>query len=159
MHSTRRRNGGTAISTGLAAALLLSALPTSAHPRHDDGGWRSGRDVERRVSRGRHGNELREARRIDRRLDRRGRRIDRHLDVMAWVAALTGDYALAEALDRKGDRIARHYDRKGDRIVRRARRDARWHRGGSGRGWHSPRHERHDHDRRRRGHRHGRHDD
>ncbi len=68
---------------------------------------------------------IREARRYDRRLDRRGNAIDFQLDLLAMVAAANGEYALAEHLDRKGDRIERRLDRKGDRALRQARKDRR----------------------------------
>ena len=65
--------------------------------------------------------ELREAQRLDRKLDRRGERIDQHLDFLALVAAVSGEYGLARELDRRGDRIERRYDRRGDRLLHAAR--------------------------------------
>lgn len=129
MHSKNRESNEkwtrALATTGLVVAALALAGAAEAHePR----GHRHPHD------RGYHGDSrhpgadrvsVREARRYDRRLDRRGQAIDFQLDLLAVIAAANGEYALAEHLDRKGDRIERRLDRKGDRAVRQARKDRR----------------------------------
>jgi hypothetical protein len=69
--------------------------------------------------------DLRDARRLDRKLDRRGEVIDHQLDFLAFVAALSGEHRLARELDRTGDRIERRFDRRGDRVLRSAKQHIR----------------------------------
>ena len=45
----------------------------------------------------------------------RGARINDHLDILAFVAAMSGDHYLAFALDRRGDRIEHRYARHDQR--------------------------------------------
>ena len=104
---------------GLALAALAFTGAAEAHER----GSRHGLD--RRGHRHAHHahdrDAVRSARRYDRKLDRRGDAIDFQLDLLAMIAAANGEYALAEHLDRKGDRIERRLDRRGDRALRDAR--------------------------------------
>jgi hypothetical protein len=104
--------GGTLMLAGALAARDAGACSDQSFHRHRHG------PSERRVE---HSRTLRAARRMDRMLDHRGATIDLHYDVAALFAAFAGDYALADALDRRGDWIERRYDRRGDRILRRAR--------------------------------------
>jgi hypothetical protein len=79
----------------------------------------------------------------------RGERIDDGLDFVAAVAALSGDYALALALDRRGDRIERLHAlgwRDPGRLHRRSLRGHAHHRHFAGCGHREiRRHLRHDH--------------
>ena len=128
MHSKNRESNKKWVralaTSGVALAALALAGTAGAHERghrhHHDRGY----DIDSRH--GRYASQsVREARRYDRRLDRRGDVIDFKLDLLALVAAANGEYALAEHLDRKGDRIERRLDRKGDRALRNARLDRR----------------------------------
>jgi hypothetical protein len=91
--------------------------------------------------------------RADVRLDRHGAAIDHHFDFVALVSAVAGDYRLAHALDRRGDRIEYRYDRRGNRIFNHAKARHRHHdRCGHHRSsWHENRH----HVKHARGHGHG----
>ena len=129
MHSKNRESNEmwkrALATTGLTLVALALTGAAEAHewsPRHRHGhGYHE--DVRH------HGRaSVREARRYDRRLDRRGEVIDFQLDLLAMVAAANGEYALAEHLDRKGDRIERRLDRKGDRALRNTRIDRRYDR-------------------------------
>jgi hypothetical protein len=104
---------GTLMLAGALAARDAGACSDRSLHRHRHGP--SGRHAEHQ------GHSSRGAQRIDRMLDRRGATIDFQYDVAALFAAFAGEYALADALDRRGDRIERRYDRRGDRILRRAR--------------------------------------
>lgn len=121
MHSRKRdsRKMWTIAVSGLILATFAFAPAAQADPR----GHRHDR-VDRHGDPGRDRTAIRDARRYDRRLDARGRAIDFQLDLLAMVAAANGEYALAEHLDRKGDRIERRLDRRGDRALR----DLRSHR-------------------------------
>ena len=127
MHSKNRESNEmwkrALATTGLSLAALTLPGAAEAHewsPRHrHDHGYHEDTRHHGRAS-------VREARRDDRRLDRRGEVIDFQLDLLATVAAANGEYALAEYLDRKGDRIERRLDRKGDRALRNARIDRRY---------------------------------
>ncbi|MCR9097463.1 MAG: hypothetical protein NXI30_24870 [bacterium] len=131
MHSRNRESNKKwmrAIATsGLALAALALAGAAEAHDRghrhHHAHGGHGVHGDSRHHGAGRA--RVREARRYDRRLDRRGEAIDFQLDLLAFIAAANGEYALAEHLDRKGDRIERRLDRKGDRALRGARNDRR----------------------------------
>lgn len=79
------------------------------------------REARDRASRDRTRAAIDDARRVDRRLDRRGEAIDHQLDFLALLAAVSGEHRLAHELDRTGDRIERRYDRRGDRLLRNAR--------------------------------------
>ncbi|MBW2496579.1 MAG: hypothetical protein JRF61_04840 [Deltaproteobacteria bacterium] len=103
---------GTLMLAGALAARDAGACSDRSFHRHRHGHSERSIEYDRR---------LRDARRKDRMLDHRGGTIDLHYDIAALFAAFAGDYALADALDRRGDRIERRYDRRGDRILRRAR--------------------------------------
>lgn len=136
MHSTKWGTIWTrSVMTGglILLGMALAGAATAGdrgHRRHDDG---------RHASRG----DIRDAREYDRRLDHRGNLIDHQLDFFAFVAAASGEYALAHELDRTGDRIERRLDRRGNRAVKQARRDYR-----QDRRHHRKRYDRRDWDRR-----------
>lgn len=140
MHSTKR----TMMRLITLGTLLIGALVLAGTAEAGDrNGRRDGRGREARVDRNDPARvTLREARRTDRRLDRRGAVIDGHFDALALIAAVSGEFELARELDRTGNRIERRYDRRGDRVLRQARKAVR-----------------HDHGRklRARGHEHGEH--
>ena len=163
MQSTKngnRRTGWERITLGalLATGLLFTgtAQAQSAHRYVDQL-----RQLDRHDRHGRHAHvdSVRDARRIDRRLDRRGHAVNHGYDLLAFFAAVGGDYALAHSLDRHGDRAERYYDRKGDRLLRRARIAAHRHHASCGHA-RIDRHRGSRHDRHitpRRGHGHDRH--
>jgi len=138
MHSLKRdpkTNWTRAVATGgLALATLAFTGAAEAHER----GSRHGvdRHGHRHAHHAHDRDAVRNARRYDRKLERRGDAIDFQLDLLAMIAAANGEYALAEHLDRKGDRIERRLDRRGDRALRDARghvrhdhaRDRKWSR-------------------------------
>ena len=127
MHSTHRKMmkrilisgvliGGLAMTAAAQAEHRSSRLHDGDHRRHED--VRDSRRAQDRT-------ELRQARRVDWKLDRRGQRIDPPLDFLAFVAAASGQYELAHELDRAGDRIERRVDRYANRVVHKARKQTR----------------------------------
>jgi len=124
MHSTKRTMTRL-ITLGI---LLTGAIAFAGAAEAGDRDGRRGREA--RVDRNDPARDtLREARRVDRQLDRRGAVIDGHFDALALLAAVSGEYELARELDRTGDRIERRYDRRGDRVLREARKAVRHDRG------------------------------
>jgi hypothetical protein len=101
-----------AVIVALASAGTAIALDRDARSQRD-----RGREHSADARRDAHTSGIREAKRVDRHLARRGHRINHHYDVLAFVAAIAGDIQLAVALDRRGDRIERRHDRRGDRRV------------------------------------------
>ncbi|MAG30678.1 MAG: hypothetical protein CL908_07295 [Deltaproteobacteria bacterium] len=146
MHSTRRSNGKNWTVGALLAAGLLLAGGAEAGDRQRDDDRRirrhPARETDRqcdhhferhRARRDSRRSKLHAARRYNHELDRRGAMIDGHFDLLAFVAVAAGDFELAWALDRTGDRIEHRYDRRGDHALRHARkrsmRHAHHHRG------------------------------
>lgn len=129
MHSKNRESNERGMRSLATTGLIVAALALAgAAEAHDYRGHRHRHDCRDHAESRDHRSgpvSVREARRYDRRLDRRGQAIDFQLDLLAMIAAANGEYGLAEHLDRKGDRIERRLDRKGDRAVRQARKDRR----------------------------------